>query len=900
MAQAPTRMTATVKQVLSADSIVLRGQPKGGPPPERNLGLSGIVAPRLGRRGDSASESKKDEPFAFEAREFVRKMLVGKQVTFVVEYKVPKTSREYGTIWVGKEGDAVNVKEELVKEGLVEVRRTGMKANEEQSQLVMLEESAKAAGKGKWAEGSKEEHVRDVKWSLENARQFADRNQGKEIDGIVEFVRDACTMRVLLLPSHQYVTVMLSGVKTPTFKTPADGGSPTAEPFAEEAKYFTESRLLQRNVKVVIEGASNQNVLGTILHPAGNISEFLLREGYGHCVDWSISVVTQGREKLRLAEKFAKEKQLRLWKGFKPPKEAITITDREFTGKVVEVVNADAVVVKLADGRTKKLFLSSLRGPRSVGTSKEEDAGDEGTSERPTRIRPLYDIPYMFEAREFLRKKLIGKKVQVFIDYIKPAENSFPEKTCATVTIGGINVAEALISKGFATVIRHRQDDNQRSSKYDDLLAAESRALKNGRGLHAKKEAPIHRVADLSGDLGKARQFLPFLQRAGRSHGIVEFVASGSRLRIYLPKDTCLATFLLAGISCPKASQVTRGGQQVPSEPYGDEALAFTKGLCLQQEVEVEVDGMDRVGNFIGWLFVDGKNHSLSLVEEGLASVHFSADKSKYGTMLHNAEAGPKSRKEKIWADYEEPKAQEDTVVDDGERKVALSEVVVTEVSGPTSFWAQSVETGPKLEELLEKMREELAADPPLPGAFKPRKGDLCAAQFSDDQLWYRAVVEKVSGSNQIHILYIDFGNREETSLSKLAPLSSTYTSFPAQAKEYFLAFVAATSDEEWVSEATSALQTSVLNSNVKINVEYKVGAQEFVTVTNTEDETDVGKALVAGGLLQVEKRKERRLAKLVDEYLDAQLSAKTARKNVWQYGDISADAATEFGYSKK
>lgn len=27
--------------------------------------------------------------------------------------------------------------------------------------------------------------------------------------------------------------------------------------------------------------------------------------------------------------------------------------------------------------------------------------------------RPLYDIPYMFEAREFLRKKLIGKKVRV-------------------------------------------------------------------------------------------------------------------------------------------------------------------------------------------------------------------------------------------------------------------------------------------------------------------------------------------------------------------------------------------------------------------------------------------------------------------------------------------------------
>lgn len=45
----------------------------------------------------------------------------------------------------------------------------------------------------------------------------------------------------------------------------------------------------------------------------------------------------------------------------------------------------------------------------------------------------------------------------------------------------------------------------------------------------------------------KARQFLPFLQRAGRSEAVVEYVFSGSRLKLYLPKDTCLITFLLAG-----------------------------------------------------------------------------------------------------------------------------------------------------------------------------------------------------------------------------------------------------------------------------------------------------------------------------------------------------------------
>lgn len=51
------------------------------------------------------------------------------------------------------------------------------------------------------------------------------------------------------------------------------------------------------------------------------------------------------------------------------------------------------------------------------------------------RPRPLYDVPYMFEAREFLRKKLIGKRVSVKVDYVQPPANNFPEKICCTVNI---------------------------------------------------------------------------------------------------------------------------------------------------------------------------------------------------------------------------------------------------------------------------------------------------------------------------------------------------------------------------------------------------------------------------------------------------------------------------------
>ncbi len=68
----------------------------------------------------------------------------------------------------------------------------------------------------------------------------------------------------------------------------------------------------------------------------------------------------------------------------------------------------------------------------------------------------------MFEAREFLRKRLIGKRVQVTLDYIQPRMEQLPEKMACTVMAGGVNIAEGLVSKGLARVVRHRGDDDNR------------------------------------------------------------------------------------------------------------------------------------------------------------------------------------------------------------------------------------------------------------------------------------------------------------------------------------------------------------------------------------------------------------------------------------------------------
>ncbi|NXK98166.1 SND1 protein, partial [Formicarius rufipectus] len=356
------------------------------------------------------------------------------------------------------------------------------------------------------------------------------------------------------------------------------------------------------------------------------------------------------------------------------------------------------------------------------------------------KLRPLYDIPYMFEAREFLRKKLIGKKVNVSVDYIRPASSAtetvpaFSERTCATVSIGGINIAEALVSKGLATVLRYRQDDDQRSAHYDELLAAEARAIKNGKGLHSKKEVPIHRVADISGDTQKAKQFLPFLQRAGRSEAVVEYVFSGSRLKLFMPKETCLITFLLAGIECPRGARNIPGLSQ-EGEPFSEEATLFTKELVLQREVEVEVESMDKAGNFIGWLHIEGVNLSVALVEHALSRVHFTAERSPYCKALLAAQDAAKQRKEKVWSHYEETPVEEVVpVLEEKERTANYKPVFVTEITDDLHFYVQDVETGAQLEKLMETMRAEVGAHPPVEGSYSPRRGDFCIAKFVDGE----------------------------------------------------------------------------------------------------------------------------------------------------------------------
>ncbi|EEB10167.1 nuclease domain-containing protein, putative [Pediculus humanus corporis] len=862
-----------VKQILSGDSVLLREEPKGGPPPERQIVFSNIVAPKLARPGRGAGkdnvEETKDEPFAWETREFLRKKLIGQEVTVTID-KNPSGStgtRDYGFLQLGKE----NITHSLISEGLVSVR-DAVGNSKEGAELKALEAAAKAAKKGKWdPNADPQKHVRDMKWSIDNMRGYLDKHHKKRIPAIIEHVRDGSTVKALLLPDFCTVTIMLTGIRCPSIKYDSNGQIDPSTPdllLAQEAKFFVEKHLLQRDVEVILESTSNNNFVGTVLVPKRNIAEGLLKEGYAHCVDWSMAFLTFGADKLRAAERYAKENRIRRWKDFQPKTPLLSGKEKEFSGTVVEVINGDALMVKVGNAPPRKIFLSSIRPPREAANKAADE--NKPPAHKTKVVRPLYDIPWMFEAREFLRKKLIGKKVNVIVDYKQPAVENFPEKTCCTVMIGGTNVAEALISKGFGTVVRYRQNDDQRSSRYDDLLAAEAKASKASRGVFAKKDIPQHRVNDLSADPARAKQFLSSLQRS---------------------------------INCPRGSRpgAKTNNQQAPSmvpgEPYGEEALQFTKEKCMQKEVEIQVEYIDKVrGNFIGWLWIDGVNLSVALVEEGLASVHGSAEKSEHYRALKMAEDAAKARKEKIWKDYVEEVEKEEKPEDEPmtERKIDYQTVVVVEATSDLRFYAQMVDQGPRLEVLMNQIRQEFQTNPPLPGAYTPKKGDICAAKFEDDQ-WYRAKVEKVT-NKEVQIFYIDYGNKESTTPARCANLPSNFTTEKPFAHEFGLAFVKLPLDVEYQEEAVKAFKEDVEGKTLLLNVEYKIQKLAYATLTCPKTKVDIAKELITDGLLLLDSRREKRLQKVVSEYRSAQEEAKKDHRFIWQYGDITEDDAKEFG----
>lgn len=119
----------------------------------------------------------------------------------------------------------------------------------------------------------------------------------------------------------------------------------------------------------------HRHIAITVLHPAGNVAEHLVAAGLARVVDWHAGMLASGggMERLRAAEKAAKDKRLCLYANANvaPTSAAGKLTgptsngsSKDFEATVIRVWSADQISVVEKDGKERRLQLSSTRGPR--------------------------------------------------------------------------------------------------------------------------------------------------------------------------------------------------------------------------------------------------------------------------------------------------------------------------------------------------------------------------------------------------------------------------------------------------------------------------------------------------------------------------------------------------------
>lgn len=211
----------------------------------------------------------------------------------------------------------------------------------------------------------------------------------------------------------------------------ADASNDAGEPFGDEARQFTETRLLQRNIQVQLVALPPTPIsatataptffIGHVIHPAGNIASLLVANGLARCVDQHAALLgAEGMSVFRNAEKSAKTARKGIWSTLPsapivpskasngaasgPAVDMPQGLESEFEGIVSRIWSADSISIRMGkqgDGKEVKVFFASLRQPRA----------------NETRLAGL-----RAEAQEYLRKRAIGKHVKVVIDGTQPKQ----------------------------------------------------------------------------------------------------------------------------------------------------------------------------------------------------------------------------------------------------------------------------------------------------------------------------------------------------------------------------------------------------------------------------------------------------------------------------------------------
>ncbi|XP_022081724.1 RING finger protein 17-like isoform X2 [Acanthaster planci] len=182
--------------------------------------------------------------------------------------------------------------------------------------------------------------------------------------------------------------------------------------------------------------------------------------------------------------------------------------------------------------------------------------------------------------------------------------------------------------------------------------------------------------------------------------------------------------------------------------------------------------------------------------------------------------------------------------------------VTVSHFQDPECFCVQEI--GEDCEYLLKMMKDlQEFYNRPLDDRWNilcPKKGTICVAHFSEDNQWSRAEIVDLPGSQQVDVLYVDYGNYERVHCSKLRKISKKFLKLCMQALPCSLADIGPKDPEKgWTAEENDGFGTIVLTKALRATVK---GIQKrrlsIILVEDRQDrEININALLVQKGFAQ-------------------------------------------------
>jgi len=394
----------------------------------RKLSLSSIRAPRIGNE----RAGREDDPYAYEAKDRLRVMAVGKKAKITIDYEraIPLSpgeteKRQYATVSVGKRSDLGEV---LVGEGLASTQRH--RDDEEKSprydELCAAENAAKLAKKGIHNAGKYARRRPNDLSEPRKAKTYASSLQrAGNMKAMVEYVFNGSRFKVLIPSENCSCMFALNDVRCPQSTPMTDRDSRKAEPFGDDAKRQSRLMLLQRNVELVATGVTNGGVITgqifvTVKGERKSYSSILVASGFGH-IDQRLVDYGQAPAALVEIQETAKQHKVGLWSLVQEEK---VVKEVAPAAKSIEKV----VTVKLSEIRDGNhcFFTVDDEAVRVVSESMKIFTSKYGTSGAPCDLRKGKLVAALFDdgaGKSWYRAKVLdrattkGKVSVLFIDH---------------------------------------------------------------------------------------------------------------------------------------------------------------------------------------------------------------------------------------------------------------------------------------------------------------------------------------------------------------------------------------------------------------------------------------------------------------------------------------------------